>query len=166
MLMALVVAVAGCASGPRYSDTSTSLATLAPTKVRLTIFREAHFAGSGVDARVKIDGRTVGKVPNGSVLVVEYEPGNLRIGLDARSQSDGMEFTLPTTAGENYYVEIRSTHADYMTNMGGVLPYVLGSMHAEGVTQHCGPGWCAALRSKGEALTKLADLDVETPAAN
>ena len=163
-LLACFLALPACASGPRYADYSPSMKPLDPAASRLTIFRESHFSGSGMDARVKIDGKTVGTVPNGSVLVVDHAPGNLKISLDSRADMfDGMEFPITAEPAHAYYIEIRSTHADYMQTMGGALPYLLGSMRAEGVTDYCGHGWCAALRSESEAAPKLAELDVERP---
>lgn len=164
LVLALTMALTGCASGVRYADSSTSLPALDPAQTRLTIFREWHFSGGGVNARVKIDGKKVGTVPNGSVLVVEHASGNLKISLDSpMDMFDGMDFNLKTEPGETYYIEIRSTHADYMQTMGGALPYLLGSLRAEGVTDFCGHGWCAALRTESVAVPKLADLDIETP---
>jgi hypothetical protein len=73
--------LAGCATGPKFSEISSSINEPAADKGRIYIYRTAVL-GAAVQPEVKLNGEVVGKaVPNG-FFYVDRGPGDLSLTLD------------------------------------------------------------------------------------
>jgi hypothetical protein len=164
--MFLVALLAGCAMGPRYAEVSKSLPPVSNAMARIVFFREAHLSGAPLSPRIKVNGRKVGELPNGSALIVEYAPGELTISVDLVIDRGTLEFPLTAQPGQEYYIEVGLDEpTGYAKMSGGVGGYYLSTLRAEGVTQFCS-GWCAQFRDRSEALPKLSDLRVQDTVAS
>ena len=70
--------VAGCASGPKFSEVSSSISEVMPDKGRIYFYRTA-VVGAAVQPAVRLNDEVVGKaVPNG-FFYVDRNPGDYKI---------------------------------------------------------------------------------------
>lgn len=77
-MVATMLAMAGCASGPAYKDVSGSFQPLAPENGRIFFYRIASM-GAAVQPAVKLNGEQVGTaVPQGFFLV-DRPPGDYEV---------------------------------------------------------------------------------------
>jgi hypothetical protein len=128
-------------------------------KGRATFFRESHFVGSLIEARVKVDGREVGTVSNGAALEIEIPSGEPKIVIDSALGFASLTIPLKVEAGMAYYIEVA---AQSPIPAAGVVPYLLGGLKSK-VDQYCNSDWCAGIIEKNEALPKIQNLGLETP---
>lgn len=72
MLSAIFLLLAGCASGPLFSEAVDPPAG----KAQVYLFRPMVMAGGGMSHKVMIDGKSYSTLPNGSWMRVTLEPGS------------------------------------------------------------------------------------------
>jgi Protein of unknown function (DUF2846) len=101
--------LAGCvtsASGPRFDETMQP--TVAPNQTRVYIYREKVFylaqAPYIAAGEVAIDGRVVGRVPNGGYLALVVAPGQHRI--TAIAGNDRTTRPFGAVGGSSVYVQL------------------------------------------------------------
>ncbi len=149
--------------GPSFGEVQPTLQPVAKDKARIILFRDSHFMGWGASNDVKIDDKPVGNLANGTFLVADHDPGDIRIALIGDFFSGDFAFSFEAKAGETYYVEYQMDGSTDAPIQGG--GFVTISAHAE-KRDFCGPGWCAGRESAAEALPKLANLRRGDQAAN
>src|SRR6266852_3344840 len=71
LVIALLGAMSGCASGPKFSG----LEQTAQGKADIYVYREAAIFAAIQDFEIAIDGRKVGNLANGSYLKIQVGPG-------------------------------------------------------------------------------------------
>jgi hypothetical protein len=99
--------VGGCVStGGRYAEAPIASAAVPANKSRLVFFRESGFVGSLASFRVQINDATVGEVPSGSALVIEYPPGPARISVDSALTIGRYAIPVTLQGGKEYFLQI------------------------------------------------------------
>jgi hypothetical protein len=124
----------------------------------VTIFRESHFVGMGIDAKIKVKGLPYGYVLNGSGIRIGLPPGTTSI--DVYTVMDFGHLSVPLTveSGKEYYLEL--AQQPNMAFTGGAVGYLLSTRKAN-VSQFCGGGWCAAVEDAETALPKLEKIHLK-----
>lgn len=102
MVVLLSGYLAGCASGPKYSEISSTISTLAPDKGRVYIYRKT-IAGAAVQPAVRVDNEVVGKAVPKGFFYVDRAPGNLKI--ETSTEVD-RALSMTLEAGETRYVRL------------------------------------------------------------
>jgi hypothetical protein len=157
----------GCASS--YRDVQSSLPPAAPDKSRVVFFRESHFFGSAITFGIAIDGKKVGSLGSGSVLIVDHVPGDLQLDADGgflgAGQNAGM--VLKAKPGEEYFIEF-GTAPDCNAYQAAAPGQQLLSCIAMAMvprtardTDSCGIEWCIGLRDPADALPRIESLSAE-----
>ncbi len=77
-LAVFVLLLAGCASGPKYTEVAGSFSTPSPELGRIFIYRTTALGGA-VQPAVKLNGEVVGKAVPRGFFYVDVEPGNHKI---------------------------------------------------------------------------------------
>jgi hypothetical protein len=78
--------------------------TAQPSQVTsLVIFREGHFAGSGLKPSIYVDGKEVARLKNGSYFSMQIEPGKHDLSSSAKHESPLLVEIKP---GETSYVQM------------------------------------------------------------
>jgi hypothetical protein len=122
----------------------------------VTIFRESHFVGMGVDAYITVAGRPYGEVVNGSGIQIGLPPGQSVINVHTALASDDLHIPITIEAGGKYYVE-PAQQANPMFVAAGAAGYLLNSLKSK-VNQYCSPDWCAAIEDETTALPKIEKI--------
>jgi|KBSMisStandDraft_5_1062788.scaffolds.fasta_scaffold279595_2 hypothetical protein len=142
-----------------------ALPQLDVTKARILFFRPGSFVGMAADARIRIDGKTVGWVGSGSAVFVDHAPGDILVGIGGPDRYTASDFVLTLAPGKEYFVTLAAeAHPGF-----GVLPFIIGkgidaARHVN--EQHCGYGWCAGVVDRSAALPELAPLSLSGPNPN
>ena len=100
----LVVLVAGCsATGPSYEKASTSISALNTDKARLYFMRDSAFMGSGMTARVHVNGLKISGLPMDGFFYTDQNPGDVLIMVDAAFNFGDAKTTMKLEKGQTYY---------------------------------------------------------------
>jgi hypothetical protein len=78
-VIALGLAVTGCASGPTYSDMHASEPAVASAAARIYFYRKSEMAGAAVQPSVKVNGAVVGDAVPGGYFFVDEPAGTYEI---------------------------------------------------------------------------------------
>jgi hypothetical protein len=73
------------------------------TSSTIVFFREGHYAGSGLKPSIFVDGKEVGRLPNGRWFQVSAEPGKHELQSSAKNEPATI---VNTTAGQTTYVQM------------------------------------------------------------
>jgi hypothetical protein len=100
--LALILLLTGCATGPKYSPLPISEAS---GQVELIVFRQSRWKASGGCHSIKVDGKRIGKLSNGSYLQALVEPGIHKVALKT---GDGqmLVFEFNTNDSKRVFVEL------------------------------------------------------------
>jgi len=161
--------VVGCASGPNYEAASSSFPQIPPDKSRLVFIRESSFVGFIAPIRIRIDGKPVGSLPNGSALIIDRAPTDGEVALRRISESsDAVSMPLRMETGMQYYIEVGVTKIEYgyLGSVGAIPAAVFAAANATQpaiVNKVCKSRLCVARIEKDAALVKLQKLTLESP---
>jgi hypothetical protein len=146
------------------SDPLSALPKLEPAKARVFFFRPERYVGFVVDARVRINGHTVGWVGNGSAIYVDYAPGDVIVGIGG-SDGYGHDFGLTLQPGQEYFITL-AAQANVVAGVLGVVASM--AINSRINQQHCGNGWCAGVVDRTAAMPELSRLSISgaNPHAN
>jgi len=131
---------------------------------RVTFFRESHFVGGGTQVFVKIAGIDVGTVSNGTVLSLNYAPGDYEITFSTFMGIGHASLPIHLDSGAQYYVEVGTSGGGALA--GGVMVAIPGSMNDGQNTvdrPHCGGGACAIQQPPSNLVGRLDTLNVVAP---
>jgi len=145
------------ASNETTSDPLAMLPPLQGNHARIFFFRESRFVGIVADARIKLDGKTIGWVGSGRAVYVDHLPGDVLVGV---AQSDGFEkgdFALTLAPGTEYFITVAAR-----ANLG-----LIGEIINLGINQqHCSAWYCAGVVGREAALSALANMSISGPNPN
>jgi outer membrane murein-binding lipoprotein Lpp len=94
--------LAGCASGPKYTEISSSISTVSQGQGRLFIYRKTAL-GAAVQPEVRIDDEVVGKAVPKGFFYVDRAPGHYKV--ETSTEVD-RALSLTLEAGETRYVRL------------------------------------------------------------
>lgn len=153
-------------SGPQFSESRVARPADNRT-ARLVFFRESHFVGGGNVYRVAVNGKRVGSMPDGSVLIVDVPPGSLNIVFStiwsATALFNDGSLHMPVIAaavGQEYYIEVKPGES---TIAVGAVPMQVGHIDPTIPNQSCANGICGVFTDKAAALPRMRGLGMETP---
>jgi hypothetical protein len=98
----VTIALAGCASGPKYSDISSGIQPVDEEIGRIYIYRKAVL-GAAVQPAVKLNGEVIGTAVPQGFFFVDRPPGDYEV-MTSREVDRSLSFTLD--AGETRYVRL------------------------------------------------------------
>lgn len=101
-VMLAIVALAGCASGPKYAEVADSFATLDPSQGRIYIYRTTAL-GAAIQPQVLLDDTVVGKAVPKGFFFVDVDPGNHKI---LTSTEVDRTLSLVVDPGQTRYVRL------------------------------------------------------------
>lgn len=136
-----------------------NLPKLDASKARIFFFRPDRYVGLAADARLRINGKTVGWVGSGSAVFVDYVPGDAIIGIGG-SDGYGHDFSLTLQAGQEYFITV-AAEANACCGIIPALANVIIDSHID--QQHCENGWCAGVVDKAAALPEFQNLSISGP---
>jgi hypothetical protein len=87
-----VLLLAGCASGPKYTEVASTFESLAPSKGRIYFYRPSAM-GAAVQPEIKLNGRKVGTAKPGGFYFVDRDPGNYEVTAATETEKK-LTFTL------------------------------------------------------------------------
>lgn len=97
----LAVALAGCASGPKLSDVSSSIPPLKSDEGRVYFYRSNSMLGAAIQPSVYMDGKEVGTSKPGGFFFVDAKPGPHEVSTSTEVEKK-LTFTLDR--GQTRYV--------------------------------------------------------------
>ena len=124
----------------------------------VTIFRESHFVGGGIDAALRVNGLTYGYVLDGSGIRIGLPPGLTKLDVYAVAGFGHLSIPIEIDTGTESYVELSSQPNPMYA--GGIIGYALSRQKSD-VHQYCGDGWCAAVEPVDVALPKLQKIKLK-----
>ncbi len=101
-ILAGVLLISGCASGPQFSTMKASLAPLSPDAGRIFFYRTA-VVGGAVQPNVKVNGQVVGSAQPKGVFYVDRPPGSYTI---ETSTEVTRQLSLTLEKGQTRYVRL------------------------------------------------------------
>jgi hypothetical protein len=123
-ILALAIALTGCASGIKHKDMTTSIPTLKSDQGRIYFIRSASMIGAAVQPVIKLDGKEVGESKPGGFFYVDSKPGNHEV-MCSTEVDKKLTFTLDN--GEVKYVK---TSVGLGLVVGRVIPELVSSDEA------------------------------------
>lgn len=102
VVMVVSLYLAGCASGPKYADISSTISDVAPEKGRLYIYRKA-VVGAAVQPEVRVNDEVVGKAEPKGFFYIDRDPGSYKV--ETSTEVD-RALSLTLEAGETRYVRL------------------------------------------------------------
>ena len=103
IVAAVVLFVAGCASGPIYSSVEKTLPTFAREQGRIYFYRLGGLFGAAIQPSIQMNREVVGSAVPGGVFFRDVSPGNYII---ATSTEVDRELSFTLTAGQERYVRL------------------------------------------------------------
>jgi hypothetical protein len=100
LLLLLATALAGCASGPKYSDVKGSIPALGPEQGRIYFYRPSA-VGAVVQPNILLNGTVVGEMVPQGFFYVDRSPGTYLA--SAKTESEAT-LQIPLAASETKYV--------------------------------------------------------------
>lgn len=101
-IVALLIFLTGCASGPSYSDYSATIPALSPEKGRIYFYRTAML-GAAIQPAVKVNGDKVGSAKPKGFFYYDVAPGEYTI---ETSTEVKRRLTLILEKGQTRYVRL------------------------------------------------------------
>lgn len=93
LLLAMLLAAGGCASGPKYTEVKSAIPSLAADKGRVYFYRSGSMIGSGIQPSVNLNGEKVGDSVPGGFFFVDRSPGAYEVLLSTEVERKA-SFTL------------------------------------------------------------------------
>jgi hypothetical protein len=140
------------------TDPLSALPKLDSGNARVLFFRPGRFVGMVVDARIRMDGTTVGWVGSGSAVYVDHAPGDVRIGVGGSNGYGRSDFAITLKPGQEYFVTLAS-----QANFGLFSCEIEAVVQSKVNQQHCGYCWCASVVDKSAALPQFSALSISGP---
>ena len=103
LILAVTLAIAGCATGPKFSEYGGTLKPVASGQGRIWFYRPSKMAGAAVQPHIFLNGDKVGKAQPGCYFYVDRPPGSYEAKCTTE-WSDIGKFTL--AAGEEKFVRL------------------------------------------------------------
>jgi hypothetical protein len=100
LLVATMLLVAGCATGPKYSEMKSKIAPPAAGQGRVFVYRDSSL-GAAITPKVTINGKVVGVSRGNGFFYVDLPPGEYRLAAETEVERS-LSFSL--AAGETKYV--------------------------------------------------------------
>ena len=97
-----MLAIAGCASGPKFSEMQSSMPTLKAGEGRIYVYRDSTF-GAAIVPSVYVNGREVGRSMANSFFYVDRAPGEYKVSATTEVERS---VSLALAAGESKYVKV------------------------------------------------------------
>lgn len=126
-----LVAVAACASGQKYADVESRIPPHPPQKGRVFFYRSGSAFGSGVQPKIRLDGKEVGSSLAGGFFFVDLAPGNYTVSCSTEAKL-ALSFTLQ--AGEVRYVRTTVSMGFFV---GHVQPELVDPQKAKAEIAKC-----------------------------
>lgn len=101
-LCAFALFVAGCASGPKYSETASKLLPAKAGEGRVFFYRESSMLGAAVQPDIRLNNEVVGSSKPGGYFYVDRPAGNYVASASTETEKTA-SFTL--AAGETKYLK-------------------------------------------------------------
>lgn len=124
LIISLILAVTGCASGIKHKDMVAAIPAIKPDAGRVYFYRSASFAGSGVQPTIKLDGTKVGDSRPGGFFYVDGIAGDHEV-MCSTEVDNKLTFTLGE--GEVKYVK---TTVNWGLLIGRVVPQLVSEEEA------------------------------------
>lgn len=122
--------LAGCASGPKYSEVAETLTPPADELARIYIYRTVVL-GAAVQPEVKLNGEVVGKATPKGFFYVDVEPGDYQISTSTEVER---HLSLDMEQGETSYVRLNISIGFFV---GHVYPELVDSATGEAEIAQC-----------------------------
>jgi hypothetical protein len=100
--LALLLLIAGCASGPAYKDVSASFQPVPPESGRIFFYRVASM-GAAVQPQVRLNGESVGKAVPKGFFFVDRAPGEYEVATTTELKKT---LTFRLDPGQTRYVRL------------------------------------------------------------
>lgn len=137
------------------SDPLRALPTLDANKARVFFFRPDSYVGMVANARLRINGKTVGWAGSGAAVFVDYPPGDVRVGIGGSDGYGGYDFLVTLEPGQEYFITLAA-----QISFGLFSCPIEGLLRSKMADQHCGNCWCAKVVDKSTALPKLQNMSI------
>jgi Protein of unknown function (DUF2846) len=102
ILTLCVVALAGCASGPKFSEMQSKIQTLKANEGRIYVYRDSIFGAAMVPA-VYVNGQEVGRSLANSFFYIDRPAGEYKVSATTEVEKS---VSLALAAGESKYVKV------------------------------------------------------------
>lgn len=102
LLVSCVAAIAGCASGPKFSEMQSKIPTLASSEGRIYIYRDSLF-GAAIVPAVYVNGQEVGRSLANSFFFIDRPPGEYKVAATTEVEKS---VSLALAAGESKFVKV------------------------------------------------------------
>ena len=109
VLSALVLAgafLAGCASGPKFSEVSSSILPIPAAEGRIYFFRSSSMMGAALQPDIRLDGEVVGSSKPGGFFYVDRPAGSYTAAAATETEKT---ITFDLAAGETKYLRTSRT---------------------------------------------------------
>jgi len=126
-MAAVIALVSGCAAtGPSYTSVKSTLPQLKADKARLYFLREGSFMGSGVTARVHLNGTKIADLNMDGFAYADSPAGNVLIMIDAPLNFGEARQSFNIENGKTYYFFVANNTSYVMAgSFGGIIGAVL-----------------------------------------
>lgn len=101
-VLALVALVAGCATGPKYSEVASRMPSVKPGEGRIFFYRSSSMVGAAVQPDVRLNSEVVGSSKPGGYFYVDRPAGNYVASASTETEKTA-SFVL--AAGETKYLK-------------------------------------------------------------
>lgn len=119
------LALAGCASGPKYTEIKGSIPAIAADQGRIYFYRPASMVGAAVQPDIFLNGERVGSSVPGGFFFVDHVAGDCRVSTSTEVEKQAT-FTLDK--GQFRYVK---TTVNFGLMVGRVQPELIDPATAE-----------------------------------
>lgn len=93
LILVMSVAIAGCASGPKFSEVKGALPSLAADQGRIYYYRSGTLVGAAIQPSVTLNGEKVGDSVPGGFFFTDRLPGNYEVAMSTEVERKAT-FTL------------------------------------------------------------------------
>lgn len=154
--LAIGTVLTGCAAtGKSYSERMATLAAPSSDSARITLYRgQDTFQYSGRDARVMLDGATLGKVSHLGFSVFTIPAGKHVLSVDMWDNPGGCKLPIEAAPASDGYYEVEPRAG----NLVGILAGGLIGAAIETAGKDCGGAFSVVERAKDEAQSVLPKL--------
>jgi len=126
----LSVYLAGCATGPKFSEISASFATVSPDKGRIYIYRNSAL-GAAIQPEVRVNDEITGKAVANGFYYIDRAPGNYKIKTSTEVER---QLSLVLEKGQTRYVRLNVSMGFFV---GHVYPELVENSIGEKEIQQC-----------------------------
>jgi hypothetical protein len=120
----IVLLLAGCATGAKYSMVASTLPSLTPTKGRIYFYRPSAL-GAAVQPDIKLNGEKVGTAKPHGFYFVDRDPGSYEVTAATETEK---KLTFVLEPGQERYVRLKIQMGVFV---GRIVPELVGKPEAE-----------------------------------